>query len=372
MTPQEEFLIKIALEKEFITRMQLERAVSIRNSTEDKDIGEIFVELGFITKEHLIELRIRTETMPSIDILPETYDENDPDRTKSPKVAVFQKTSQKFSSSSKTTKNKNKGTSENKNFVLLDEEEQLSESQNNEMLQALFEDMADESDNLVGKEFVGCKVIKKIAEGGMGNVYKVKHLFLNKLMAMKLLPKKYTKKIQYVERFLREARSAAKLEQVNIVRIYDVGEQDGQYFMLLQYVDGFDLKKVLEHQKKLTVTDAEYIIIEVAKALEEAHKLHIIHRDIKPDNIMIEQHKILVTDFGLAKIEIGVDDPDAMKLTSPGQILGSPYFMAPEQADENGVVDNRTDIYSLGAPFYYLITCMRLLDIFYALSSRGE
>lgn len=217
----------------------------------------------------------------------------------------------------------------------------------------MLSEVLDDARALVGHEFAGCKVLELVGEGGMGTVYKVKHLFLNKVMAMKVLPPSATKKPQYVERFLREARSAAALDHPNIVHIFDVGEFEGQYYILMQFVEGKNLTQILKSQGKLSVADAVYIMKEVCKALAVAHDAGLVHRDIKPDNIMLQRNEVKVTDFGLAKqMDGGASEAE---ITMPGTIIGSPYFMAPELAEAVDI-DSRTDLYSLGATVYYLIT----------------
>ncbi|MGE0433968.1 MAG: protein kinase [Planctomycetota bacterium] len=208
----------------------------------------------------------------------------------------------------------------------------------------------DDDDGMVGREFAGCEVLGRVGEGGMGAIYRVRHLFLNKQLALKLLAPELTEESQTIQRFLREARSAAQLNHPNIVRIHDVGEAEGRFYILMEYVEGHNLGEVMQSQGRLSNADSMYVVKEVTRALMEAHAHGIVHRDIKPDNIMLDGARIKVTDFGLAKRL-----RDRMGLTMPGQIVGSPYFMAPEQGD-GGMVDERVDIYSLGATWYYMVT----------------
>ena len=329
MNALEKILVDLALDKQIITQMQLERAFEELKSSPMKNFGRILADLNFISANQLDELK------------------NEANLIFRDKGVVKKSTSGKISL---------KQGDDYSAFIDEPEVKRYSKPRQSEILKKF---QKADSDRLIGSEFVGCKVYEKLGQGGMGRIYKVKHLFLNKYMAMKILSRQYTEQKQFVQRFFREARSAAKLNHENIVRIYDVGKMDDEYYMLMQLVDGIDLKKVIVERGKISVRDALFIVAEVAKALSEAHSHKIIHRDIKPDNIMLGKRHVLVTDFGLAKIEKGEGEGEGsefLTLTGPGQVLGSPYFMAPEQADASHEVDHRTDIYSLGSTFYYLVT----------------
>ncbi len=208
---------------------------------------------------------------------------------------------------------------------------------------------------LIGQMLGGCIVRKLVGRGGMGEVYLAHHRGLNRPVAVKILPENLTAQPEFVQRFLREARSAAQLDHPNIVQVHDVGQRDGLYYIVMQFVDGQSLDDILTRRKKLPVKDAVTVVRKVAQALAAAHAKGIIHRDIKPANIMVtKEGRVKVMDFGLAR-------PVNASLTMTGEVLGTPYFMAPEQA-KGEELDGRSDIYSLGATFFYLLTGRNLFD----------
>ncbi|MEK7448924.1 MAG: protein kinase, partial [Planctomycetota bacterium] len=206
-------------------------------------------------------------------------------------------------------------------------------------------------DTLLGKVLGNCRLIKKIGEGGMGTVYQAHHLGLNKPVAVKILPPSFAREPERIQRFIREARSAAQLEHSNIVQTLNVGKQDDLYFIIMQYVQGENLDMMIKRKNKLTASEATKIIRESAVALGVAHQKGIIHRDVKPENIMITlQGEIKLMDFGLARVMDEVSN-----LSRAGDIMGTPHYLAPEQA-QGHPVDHRSDIYSLGVTYYYALT----------------
>ncbi len=210
------------------------------------------------------------------------------------------------------------------------------------------------NDPRVGIEFGPYKIISILGQGGMGKVYKARHMGLAQIRALKILPEeKAARSRKAIQRFLREARSAAALKHPNVVIVHNVGEIDGVHFIDMEYVDGESLQARLEREGRLEVEEATHILAAAAEALAAAHAKGIIHRDIKPANILLTQDgQVKVADFGLAK-SLAEDEPG---LTAPGQGgLGTPLFMSPEQWD--GLqVDERSDIYSLGVSYYVLLT----------------
>jgi len=206
-------------------------------------------------------------------------------------------------------------------------------------------------DALVDKVFGGCRLIKKIGEGGMGVVYLAHHLALNKNVAVKILPPSFAMEEERVKRFVREARSAAQLEHSNIIQIYNIAKHEDFYFIVMQYADGESLARAIKREGKIKVLEALDIIRDVASALAVAHRKNIVHRDIKPENIMINSNgEIKLMDFGLARV-LDV----ASNLSRTGDILGTPYYLSPEQA-QGQKVDGRADIYSLGVTLYYMLS----------------
>src|SRR3989339_690829 len=206
-------------------------------------------------------------------------------------------------------------------------------------------------DALIDKVFCGCRLIKKIGEGGMGVVYLAHHLALNKNVAVKILPPSFAMEEERVKRFVREARSAAQLEHSNIIQIYNIAKHEDFYFIVMQYADGESLAHAIKRQGKINTLEALGIIKDVALALSVAHRKNIVHRDIKPENIMINTNgEVKLMDFGLARV-LDV----ASNLSRTGDILGTPYYLSPEQA-QGHKVDGRADIYSLGVTLYYMLS----------------
>ncbi len=206
----------------------------------------------------------------------------------------------------------------------------------------------------VGKVLGGCQLIEKVGHGGMGMVYKAKQLNLGRIVAVKVLSGSLAKDESFVRRFLQEARSAAHLNHGNIVHVNDVGEHQGIYYFVMEYVDGKNLKDILKATEPFEVSRATTITIQVCHALRHAHSRGVIHRDIKPENIMITQEgSVKLADLGLAK---RMASDAAVGLTHAGSILGTPYYMAPEQAKDFSRVDHRSDIYSLGVTLYKMLT----------------
>ena len=208
-----------------------------------------------------------------------------------------------------------------------------------------------ETDNLSGTEFAGCRIMTKIGQGGMGSVYTARHLALDKTVAVKILSPELARDARNVEFFLREARSAAKLEHPNIVQIYNFGLENGSYFIVMSYIDGKSLADVVAEKGPLDAETATGIILEVLEGLGHAHSKTIIHRDIKPSNILLgaDGHPKIV-DFGLAR-----SINEEKQLTIAGEMVGTAYFMSPEQGLA-AKVDHRADLYSAGATYFYLLT----------------
>jgi serine/threonine-protein kinase len=204
------------------------------------------------------------------------------------------------------------------------------------------------SNNQVG-DFL---LTKKLGEGGMGAVYRARQLSVERDVALKVLPKYLAKDPSYVERFYREARASARLDHPNIVRGIAVGEDKGYHYFAMEFVDGESCDKVLRARGRLSVGDAVRIALDVARALDHAHAKGLVHRDIKPENIMITQAGVVkLADLGLAKAT-----DEISSLTKTGSGFGTPYYMPPEQARNAKFVDNRSDIYALGATLYHLVT----------------
>ncbi len=207
---------------------------------------------------------------------------------------------------------------------------------------------------LVGLRLGDYQVLRRLGRGGMADVYAARHLTLGRDVAMKVLQRQYARDADYVERFRREARAAARLNHPNIVGVYDVGSVDSLHYITQELVDGENLREHLQRRGTLSADEAMEVLVGVASALEAAAETGITHRDIKPENIMRSSRGVVkVADFGLARL-----GPDAGKshanLTQAGLTLGTPRYMSPEQIQGHSV-DVRSDLYSLGVTMYHLL-----------------
>lgn len=193
-------------------------------------------------------------------------------------------------------------------------------------------------------------ILEEISGGGMATVYKAKCSVLNRIVAIKILKPEFANDEEFVRRFRREAQAAASLSHPNIVGIYDVGEEDGLYYIVMEYVEGITLKEYIKQNFPIPIADVLEMGIQICDALECAHKNKIIHRDIKSQNIMITNDgRIKVTDFGIARAA------DGATITNSNNMFGSVQYFSPEQA-KSDIVDERSDIYSLGVVLYEAFT----------------
>jgi tRNA A-37 threonylcarbamoyl transferase component Bud32/CheY-like chemotaxis protein len=212
--------------------------------------------------------------------------------------------------------------------------------------------MADTTaDPHLGRVVAGYRIEERIGRGGMGLVYRAEHLNLRRRAAIKIIAPELAEATGFRERFNREARIAAALQHPNIVTVYDAGEEDGLLYLAMQYIEGSDLSSVLRLQGRLRPYRALDVCRQVAAALDAAHSQGLIHRDVKPANVLIEGRTAFLTDFGLTKRVEGTHT----QLTKAGDVVGTIHYVAPEQI-EGGRVDARTDIYSLGCLVYHSLT----------------
>ncbi len=206
----------------------------------------------------------------------------------------------------------------------------------------------------VTKYFPHLEILECLGRGGMGIVYKARQQRLDRLVALKILARDKEKDPQFAERFQREAQALARLSHSNIVMVYDFGETAGLYYLLMEYVDGLNLRQLLQTQK-ITSQQALSIVPKICEALQYAHEQQIVHRDIKPENVLVDKYgRVKIADFGIAKI-LGQTKSDG-SLTGEKGVIGTPHYMAPEQIEKPATVDHRADIYSLGVVFYELLT----------------
>ena len=206
-------------------------------------------------------------------------------------------------------------------------------------------------DPLINSEIKGCRIEAILGKGGMGSVYRAHHIALDKSVAVKLLAPWLAADPDFVERFFREARSAAKLEHPNIVQVLDVGAEHGHYFMIMQYVEGETLEMKITREGRLQLRRATEIARDIAIGLGAAHRHGIIHRDVKPANILLTPDgQLRIADFGLARKVV-----ENKGLTVEGAFVGTPEYVSPEQA-EGRRVDPRGDLYALGICYYEMLS----------------
>ena len=202
--------------------------------------------------------------------------------------------------------------------------------------------------------FPQLEIAELLGQGGMGAVYKVRQKELDRWAALKILPDEVASDPNFAERFQREARALAQLSHQHIVTVYEFGQRDGVFFLLMEFVDGVTLRQA-GRAGQVTTKDALGIVTQLCDALQFAHEEGIVHRDIKPENILIDKRgRVKIADFGLAKL-LG-KQPNFPTLTGTHQIMGTPVYMAPEQMEGTKGVDHRADIFSLGVVFYELLT----------------
>lgn len=204
-----------------------------------------------------------------------------------------------------------------------------------------------------GQQLPGYQILAKLGAGAMATVFKARQISLDRLVAIKVLPRQLSENREYVERFYKEGKAAAKLNHPNIVQAIDVGEAGGYHYFVMEYVEGYTLWDELQGGKKFSEKKAVETVLQVARALHHAHAQGFIHRDIKPKNIMITPAgAVKLADMGLARAVADVEAAQA----EAGKAFGTPYYISPEQIRGELDIDFRADIYSLGATLYHLVT----------------
>ncbi|AFS78685.1 serine/threonine-protein kinase Sps [Gottschalkia acidurici 9a] len=207
------------------------------------------------------------------------------------------------------------------------------------------------SDKMIGRVLGNrYEIVEKVGSGGMASVYKAKCSLLNRFVAVKILKEEYINDEEFIEKFRREAQAAASLSHPNIVNVYDVGVEDDIYYIVMEYINGKTLKEIIVDKGKLDTKETIDIGMKVADAISHAHANKVIHRDIKPHNIMVtEDGRVKVTDFGIARAAT------SSTITSTNSVMGSVHYFSPEQA-RGGYTDEKSDIYSLGIMMYEMCT----------------
>ncbi len=205
--------------------------------------------------------------------------------------------------------------------------------------------------NLIGKMLAGrYEILEEIGKGGMAHVYKARCHFLDRFVAIKVLKEEHREDKEFVHRFNTEAQAAARISNPHIVSIYDVGVEDGLYYIVMEYIKGITLKEYISEKGVLSWREAGEYAAQICEGLEEAHKKAVIHRDVKPQNIIMTEDGILkVTDFGIARASSQVT------MTMANSTIGTVHYLSPEQA-RGGYTNERTDIYSLGVVLYEMLT----------------
>jgi len=195
------------------------------------------------------------------------------------------------------------------------------------------------------------KIVSELGRGGMGVVYKAHEESLNRFVAIKMLGEHLEEDAEYVERFMREAQSAAALSHPNIVQIYAISEEGGHHYFVMEYVQGTSVQRMIQTKGKLRPSDAARLILQAAAGLQDAHAQDVVHRDIKPANLMVTDRGLIkIADFGLALMGSATS-----RLTATGMLMGTPGYLSPEQCLDQSP-DHRTDIYSLGVTFFEMVT----------------
>ncbi|WP_146649632.1 serine/threonine-protein kinase [Labilithrix luteola] len=209
---------------------------------------------------------------------------------------------------------------------------------------------------LVGKTLAGGRYVLRslVGHGGMGAVYAAEHVGLGKRVAVKFVDPEFATDEQVVARFAREARAMSAIESAHIVSVFDAGTEDGRPYLVMELLRGEDLGERLRRERRVPVDEAMHVAAQVLKGLGRAHAAGIIHRDLKPDNVFLVKHDLdplfaKIVDFGVSKIERPRAGTTPLALTGRGTVLGTPFYMSPEQAQAMPDVDGRSDLYSVGA-----------------------
>jgi serine/threonine protein kinase len=214
------------------------------------------------------------------------------------------------------------------------------------------------SEDIIGREIGSYKIVDMIGRGGMGHVYRAQHPYIGKQVAIKLLKAEYSTQAEVVQRFFQEAKSVNNIHHENVIDVLDFGRtKEDEYFIIMELLEGRTLSQALQKEAPFPLKRTAHICLQICAALEAAHKNNILHRDLKSDNIFLisragQKDFVKVLDFGIAKL---MNDPSAASNTSTGMVMGTPLYMAPEQA-LGKPLNAQTDVYALGVVLYQMAT----------------
>ena len=207
------------------------------------------------------------------------------------------------------------------------------------------------------EQLAGYEILEKLGQGGMGAVFKARQTSLDRTVAIKILPPRAARNRSFIQRFISEARTVAKLNHKNIIAGIDVGDQDGLYYFVMEYVEGESLDHIIEREGVIEESRALDIMTQMARALEHAARHGLVHRDVKPQNILVTPGgQAKLCDLGLARTMDELGGSQAGSGETRGTLLGTPHYLSPEQAKGERDLDIRSDLYSLGASFYHMLT----------------
>jgi len=215
---------------------------------------------------------------------------------------------------------------------------------------------------LIGKTIAGKYILRGlVGHGGMGAVYEAEHVGLGKRAAIKFVDAEFATDENVIARFAREARAMSAIESAHIVTVFDAGSDDGRPYLVMELLRGEDLGERLRRMGRVPLGEAMHVVAQVLRGLARAHAAGIVHRDLKPDNVFLVKHDTdplfaKIVDFGISKIERPRDKTHPLALTGRGTVLGTPFYMSPEQAQASSDVDGRTDLYSVGAILFECLT----------------